>query len=387
MLLLLLILLMHLCACAQIQKRGESDEPEMSTDAVTFPANDREKEQENQSEKNTFSTEARTALERLRGRLDSPMTMFGAAYLGYVGGLFEEGFEAGFPAWLLETNEAMLNQFPFISQIDADHMIGGDGHLYCIVPADENVTVAVNRIQWNESTRTDEITEVLYRSETGEPVLLFANLNGVAYEPDTQVMITDNSGNTCEWEPSLDAMSYLAPCMSEAGDCLSYDFTEYAQYNAPSGLTAWLDDGWTGVTAVDLAGVQSTGMGWNTKTMAGETSQYAMFSLHFYPGDETGGTVELEWRYETSDDLEEKWNGFWTIYTVPDGPGYVKLSLSSVDGKNRSTAEGSRYLCETYPLLISPDGTEILIGTGDRGICLPFMSQSTTACVLTQTAG
>ena len=30
-------------------------------------------------------------------------------------------------------------------------------------------------------------------------LLLFANLDGVAYEADTQVFITDNNGNTCEW--------------------------------------------------------------------------------------------------------------------------------------------------------------------------------------------
>lgn len=47
-----------------------------------------------------FSQEAETSLGRLRDRIEFPMTMFGAAYLGYVGGLFEEGFEAGFPAWL-----------------------------------------------------------------------------------------------------------------------------------------------------------------------------------------------------------------------------------------------------------------------------------------------
>ena len=78
------------------------------------------------------------------------MTMFGAAYLGYVGGLFDEGFEAGFPAWLWETNEAMLLEYPFIAEIDEEHIIGGAGHLYCIVPVDENATVAINRVQWNE---------------------------------------------------------------------------------------------------------------------------------------------------------------------------------------------------------------------------------------------
>ena len=127
------------------------------------------------------SAEGEATLGWLRDRIDFPMTMFGAAYLGYVGGLFDEGFEEGFPAWLWETNEAMLLKYPFIAEIDEEHIIGGAGHLYCIVPVDENATVAINRVQWNEATRTDEVTEVLYRSESGEPVLLFANLDGVAY--------------------------------------------------------------------------------------------------------------------------------------------------------------------------------------------------------------
>ena len=100
-----------------------------------------------------FSQEAETSLGWLRDRIDFPMTMFGAAYLGYVGGLFDEGFEAGFPAWLWETNEAMLLKYPFIAEIDEEHIIGGAGHLYCIVPVDENATVAINRVQWNEKHR------------------------------------------------------------------------------------------------------------------------------------------------------------------------------------------------------------------------------------------
>ena len=334
-----------------------------------------------------FSQEAETSLGRLRDRIEFPMTMFGAAYLGYVGGLFEEGFEAGFPPWLRETNEAMLLEYPFIAEIDEEHIIGGAGHLYCIVPVDENATVAINRVQWNEKTQTDEVTEVLYRSESGEPVLLFANLDGVAYEADTQVFITDNNGNTCQWYPSFDAMSHLAPCISEAGDYLSFDFTEYAWYNAPAEFSAWLADGWSGMTALGLAGSQRDGMGWITETMVGETSRYAHFSLRFYPEDETGGTVDLDWAYEGSDEFTEMWSGFWAIQTIPDGPSYVTLSLSLVGGKNYGVTDGPMYLCETYPLLISPSGTELLVGAGESGICLPFMSQSTMACVLTQAVG
>ena len=408
-LLLALVLLLSLCACAQ-KAQTESDEPIMSADKVDFPTkadkktpekqpeeailqNDmsdrasRDEAVDTQSVQYAFSQEAEASLGWLRDRIDFPMTMFGAAYLGYVGGLFEEGFERGFAAWLWETNEAMLRMYPFIAEIDAEHIIGGAGYLYSIVPVDENATLAINRVQWNAQTQQEEVTEVLYRSETGEPVLLFANLDGVAYEADTQVFITDNNGNTCEWYPSLDAMSYLAPCISEAGDYLSFDFTEYAWYNAPSEFAAWLADGWSGMTALGLAGSQRDGMGWTTETMVGETSRYAYFSLRFYPEDETGGSVDLEWVYEDSADIEAMWSGFWTIQTIPDGPSYVTLSLSLVGGNRYETSDGPFYLCETYPLLISPSGTELLVGTGENGICLPFQSQSTTACVLTQAAG
>lgn len=408
-LLLALGLLLSLCACGQ-KEQTVPDEPKMSTDKVDLLTKADKKTPERQPEEAIsqsdmsdrvsrdeatetqpvqygFSQEAETSLGWLRDRIDVTGVMFGAAYLGYVGGLFDEGFEAGFPAWLWETNEAMLLKYPFIAEIDEEHIIGGAGHLYCIVPVDENATLAINRVQWNAQTQQEEVTEVLYRSETGEPVLLFANLDGVAYEADTQVFITDNSGNTCEWYPSLDAMSYLAPCISEAGDYLSFDFTEYAWYDAPPEFASWLSDGWSGMTALGLAGSQRDGMGWITETMVGETSRYAYFSLRFYLEDETGGTVDLEWVYEGSDDIEEMWSGFWTIQTIQDGPSYVTLSLSLVGGNSYETTDGPFYMSETYPLLISPSGTELLVGAGENGICLPFMSQSTTACVLTQAVG
>ena len=81
---------------------------------------------------------------------------------------------------------------------------------------------------------------------------------------------------------------HLAPCTSEAGDYLSFDFTEYAWYDVPSEFAGWLSDGWTGMTALGLAGSQSTGMGWITETMVEETGRYAYFSLRFYLEDERG---------------------------------------------------------------------------------------------------
>ena len=160
----------------------------------------------------------------------------------------------------------------------------GAGHLYCIVPVDENATVAINRVQWNEKTQNRRGHGGALPVRERRTGAALCKSRGIAYEADTQVFITDNNGNTCEWYPSLDAMSHLAPCISEAGDYLSFDFTEYAWYNAPPEFAGWLSDGWTGMTALSLAGSQPSGMGWITETMVGETNRYACFSLRFYPG-------------------------------------------------------------------------------------------------------
>lgn len=242
-------------------------------------------------------------------------------------------------------------------------------------------------MKWDNKTRSEKVTEVLYRSENGEPVLLFANLDGVAYEVDTQVIITDSSGNICKWYPSLDADSYLAPCITDEGEYLLWDFTEYAWQSASPDLALWLADGWTGMTALGLAGSQSTGTGWFIETTRVFVESSAYFSLRFYLDDETGGSVDLDWAYEDSDDFEEMWSGFWTIEPVLDGPSYVTISLSLVGGKNYALMDGPSYMSETYPCLISPSGDELLIGRGENGIALPFMSWDTTTCMLTQAVG
>lgn len=313
----------------------------------------------------------------LRDRIDFPQTMFGAAYFGYFEEIFEGDVRAGVFAKMLENNQAMMQKYPFIAEIDADHIVGNGGFLYCIVPADENATIAINRIQWNATTYTYDPVEVLYRSESGEPVLLFANVDGVAYEADTQIFITDNNGNTCEWQPSLDGMSRLAP-WSETGEAVLFDFTEYGWFDAPSELVPWLGEGWTGMTALGLSGWQDTGTGWITNTTAWDTGSIATFYLWFYPGDGTGGRVDLDWIYSDSDEYEEMWSGFWTIQTIPDGPSYVTISLSLVGGRNYGVTDGPMYISEMYPALISPGGTELLLGNGIDGICMPFMSPSKT---------
>ena len=371
--LLTLVLMLSLCACAQMaQLWAGTDEPNISVDSETPPGKPDKKPPEKprpgaggsdvQPAQAGFSAEAEQSLIWLRDRIDFPQTMFGAAYLGYV----EEDSRGD---WLSAADQAMLEAYPFLAEIDENHIIGSTGHLYCIVPVDENATVAINRVQWNENTYTYENTEVCYRSESGEPVLFFANLNGVAYEADTQVWITDNSGNSCEWYPSLDSMSYLWPCISETGDYLSFDFTEYGWQDVSSELAPWLSDGYSGVYSWWLEGC------WTTQAAAWDTGRTANYYLWFFPEDENGGSVDLDWQYEGSDLFEEMWGGYWEITSVMDGPSYVTISLSLVGGENYGVTDGPYYISETYPLLIGPSGEEMVLGAGENGVSLPFMPQ------------
>ena len=61
----------------------------------------------------------------------------------------------------------------------------------------------------------------------------------------------------------------------------------------------------------------------------------------------------------------------------------MELSLFLTASNGQETAETS-YISETYPILISPSGLELLIGAGENGVCLPFMSQSTSTYTLTR---
>ena len=332
------------------------------------------------------SAEGQQSLAWLRDMYSFPDNLFSVAYLGYVGGLFEEGFAAGFPQWLQETNTAMLQKHPFIAEIGGEHIIGGAGHLYCIVPQDENATLAINRIQWNGKTGTYKVTNVLYRSETGEPVLLFANLDDIPSLADTQVFVTDSSGNTCEWYPTLDEQNVIVPCVTEDGVYHATDFTEYGWQGTPSVLSDWLANGYGGPTALGLAGWEGAGSYWTTSTTVGESDRSAFFCLCVYPGDDSGGTADLYWMREDDYSYEAYWSGYWEIETVMEGPSYVTLTLFDTGSENPGTAE-SLCIDETYPILISPSGLELVIGAGENGVCLPFMSQSTEVCVLTLAEG
>lgn len=145
--------------------------------------------------------------------------LFAAAYFGYVP-------QDADPFTVMQKAAPLLcSDLPFLLTIDRDHILGVEGQLFCIVPADENATVAVNRRPWNSETESYEEPEVLYRSESGSPILIMCPNED--WIPDTEVIITDSNGAVTIWSPYLDPGYCISTLCNDNGESLIFDFTSY----------------------------------------------------------------------------------------------------------------------------------------------------------------
>lgn len=128
-------------------------------------------------------------------------------------------------AVMQEAAPQLCEDLPFLLTIDRNHILGVEGQLFCIVPADENTTVAVNRRTWNTAAESYEEPEVLYRSESGSPILVMCPSDDRI--SDAEVIFTDLSGNVTIWSPYIDSSYRIASLYNDNGESLIFDFTSY----------------------------------------------------------------------------------------------------------------------------------------------------------------
>ena len=101
--------------------------------------------------------------------------------------------------------EMDLTDYPFIQEIPKENYIeltDGGTEIYCIIPTDPSASLAVNEWIMDETNGFyGETGQVLYRSESGDPILLRANPSDAV--PSTQVVIVDSAGESLDWNPSI----------------------------------------------------------------------------------------------------------------------------------------------------------------------------------------
>ncbi|MBQ2756607.1 MAG: hypothetical protein IJF27_08035 [Oscillospiraceae bacterium] len=122
------------------------------------------------------------------------------AFVGYVDGPMGDGYRGFFE------ERGYLEDYAFMADIPYDNYVETYGNeFYCIIPADPNASVAVN--EWivpNGVMEDGYAGEVLYRSESGEPITILCNEEAIY--SNVQVNIVDSDGNVITIYPMLDVM-------------------------------------------------------------------------------------------------------------------------------------------------------------------------------------
>lgn len=297
-----------------------------------------------------FSNDAGTSIDVLREEIDRAGAAFGVAYIGYFEYYPETGIDFG--QWYMSVSSPLAASYPFAAEIDENHTVGAQGHLYCILARDFDACITV--------TAPDGRT--LYRAENGDPILVFCNLDGNATQADINVEISLKAGASFDYGPALDQQSLPQLLIGAERQLLSWDFTPLEDTGI--GLDGWLAEGWLGVTAAGLA--------------------YDANGLTFWLTDDDTYDGDLLLECDGADGFVlSQWQGRWRVETAIDQPTRLWLELTWISGSNQTEFTAASALSESCLVMISPSGEELLLVAQSDAPALPIFPDGAQATEMT----
>lgn len=314
------------------------------------------------------------SLDLLRQELDERQQdeRFAVAYIGDIDGKLSD-LAVPLWEWINDTAPGLCAQYTFVRNIPQERVVGDSGSLFCVVPRDPNATVAVNRVRWNEAKGGYETLEVLYRSESGDPILLFvSNDLGTVPTDTTELLLTDSHPDTLSWYPIPGIVAL--PYDYENDRKLAYDFTFYSQ-EGNDGFGS--DIGWTCPT-----GSQLTQEVW---AWQGNTDKPALATLELHANSSQEGdwgTATFTWWYE-SDFVtpEEVYTGDWGLTGNGEYSGVIMLDLTRTGGKRYTPGETERIIHDGFVVQVPmafEDYTYLSIDKGQHCSYLPVQIEPDT---------
>ena len=314
------------------------------------------------------------SLDLLRQKLDERQQdeRFAVAYIGDINGSLSD-LAIPLRDWINDTAPGLCAQYTFVRNIPQERVVGDSGSLFCVVPRDPDATVAVNRVRWNEAKGDYDTVEVLYRSESGEPILLFvSNDLGTVPTDTTELLLTDSHPDTLSWYPIPGIVAL--PYDYENDRKLAYDFTFYSQ-EGNDGFGS--DIGWTCPT-----GSQLTQEVW---AWDGNTDKPALATLELHANSSQEGdwgTATFTWWYE-SDFVtpEEVYTGDWGLTGNGEYSGVIMLDLTRTGGKRYTPGETERIIYDSFIVQVPmafEDYTYLSIDKGQHGSYLPVQIEPDT---------
>ena len=208
------------------------------------------------------------------------------AFIGYVEGPMGDGYRGFFE------ERGYLEEYAFMAEIPYDNYVETNGsEFYCIIPKDPNASIAIN--EWivpDGDVYEGYSGEVLYRSESGEPITVLCNEAG---SPNVQVNIVEEDGDVVSFWPMLDVMdSSLVVEQENRGKVL--DITIYGGgYEGTDTLA---------VTAEELVG------DWRTVV---PTEDDERMICHLYFNNEEGSQSMAYWYGPEYSEVFEAFEGFY----------------------------------------------------------------------------
>ena len=246
---------------------GKNPKRELPMPDITLPST--EAIQETEPEPTQEVAQDASLISLRQAMVETPQA-FAVAYFGYPEST-DPDVQADPFAIMQENAYWLCEDMPFLMEIPQDRIVGTSGELYCIVPLDETATVAVSKGTWDDENAQFIYDDILYSSESGEPILLFCN--GSGWEPDTQVLITDSNGTVTTWYPQLDDNQCAMPLRNDDWEDLFFDFSPYREIlMAKHRLLK--DTQWVMPTAEMLAG---TTWVWDGFLKDGRETSYQVF--------------------------------------------------------------------------------------------------------------
>lgn len=315
------------------------------------------------------------SLDLLRQELDERQQdeRFAVAYIGDIDGKLSD-LAIPLRDWINDKAPGLCAQYPFVRNIPQERVVDDRGSLFCVVPHDPNATVVVNRVRWSEAKGGYENVEVLYRSESGEPILLFvSNDLGAVPTDTTELLLTDSHPDTLSWYP-IPGMVAL-PYDYENDRKLALDFTFYSQEGNDENDGG--DIGWT-----CPSGSQLTQEIW---AWQGNTDKPALATLELHAnssqeGDWGSGT--FTWWYE-SDFVtpEEVYAGDWGLTANGEYSGMLMLDMTRTGGKRYTPGETERLIHDSFIVQVPmgfEDFTYLAVDKGTQGSYLPVQMEPDT---------
>ena len=285
-----------------------------------------------------------------------PDYIFAVAYISSAAG-GPDDFELPIQEWVSKAAPELCAQYPFVQNIPRERVVGSGGSLFCVVPRDPDATLAVNRIRWNPQNEDYDNLEVLYRSESGDPILLYACADmGESPYPDTEVIVTDSTGKTVTWYPIYGITA------------LPYDY----EYDLPLGYSFTVCDEdyggdvieesmWTAPTAEQLARYV-----WTWQGDLAEQPAMATMSLTQGSGAEPGQITFTWWYTKDYGDPQEIYEGSWSL---TDSGEHIDLTMTRSGGQQYTKGEAPTTVSGMFPVQVPAafDVFPVLNVTGGGG--------------------